>query len=111
LSARGDIGGLVDWALVADSEPHTGVRARRVDTAGTTLVRYEFQPGAAYPRHQHLEEQLVHVLSGSIELDLGGETFALAAGDLVHVAGGVPHGARGGEGGAVFLNVVVPRRL
>lgn len=110
LSTRGHIGGFVDWASVAESEPHAGVRAQRVDTAGMTLVRYVFQPGAAYPRHQHPEEQLVHVLSGTLQLELGGETLALAAGDLVHVAGGVPHGARGGATGAVFLNLVVPRR-
>jgi quercetin dioxygenase-like cupin family protein len=105
-----DNGGLVDWAAVAESEPYADVRARRFDTGQATVVRYEFGPDAVYPWHEHGEEQLVHVLSGAIELELGATTLSLTAGDLVHVPGGVPHGARAREAGAIFLNVVVPRR-
>lgn len=110
MSINADTGGLVDWATVAESEPYAGVRARRLDTGRATVVRYEFGPDAVYPRHEHGEEQLVHVVSGAIELELGATTLSLAAGDLVHVPSGVPHGARAREAGAVFLNVVVPRR-
>jgi quercetin dioxygenase-like cupin family protein len=102
--------GLVRWDDVPETEPYPGIRARRLDTAHATVVRYEFRPGAAYPLHAHHEEQLVQVLDGRIELQVGEATLALAAGDLAHVPGDLPHGARCAGDRAVFLNIAVPRR-
>jgi quercetin dioxygenase-like cupin family protein len=107
----GRVTGLIGWSELPPSQPYDGVQARRFDTEHATVVRYELEPGARYPLHDHPEEQLVQVLTGSIELELGASRLLLVAGDLAHVPGGVRHGARcPGPQGAVFLNIVIPRR-
>jgi quercetin dioxygenase-like cupin family protein len=102
---------MIRWEELPAAEPHAGVRARRFDTQHATVVRYEFDPGARYPLHDHPEEQLVQIVSGQVDLRLGTSTLELGAGDLVHVPGGITHGVhcRGPEP-AVFLNIVMPRR-
>jgi quercetin dioxygenase-like cupin family protein len=104
-------GAAVDWEAVPPVEPYPGVSARRFDTAHATVVRYQLAQGAQYPLHDHPEEQLVHVIEGSVAFSLGDREVVLSASDLVHVPGDVPHGARGlGPGTATFLNIVIPRR-
>jgi quercetin dioxygenase-like cupin family protein len=105
------VAGPVSWDDLPEAEPHPGVHARRFDTEHATVVRYELAPGAEYPLHRHPEEQLVQVLVGNLDFQLGDSTLRLAEGDLVHVAGDVRHGARcRGPDTTVFLNVVIPRR-
>jgi quercetin dioxygenase-like cupin family protein len=100
----------VDWSALEEARPFPGVRARRLDTAGATLVRYEFEPGAGYPEHAHPEEQVVVVLSGEGTFHAGGEAVALRPGGVLTTPGGLPHRAVAGPGGVVFVNIVVPRR-
>ncbi len=48
---------------------------------------------------RHPEDEFVHVMAGSIEVDLGGErTVELAAGDSLYYHGGVPHRWRNPDG-------------
>lgn len=105
------MGGSIDWSAQAAHEPHPGVVARRWDGTAMTVVRYEFGPGAAFPSHSHPEEQLVVVLQGTVEFQLGARTILLGRGDEAFVPGGVPHGARAGPTGAILLNVIAPRRV
>jgi quercetin dioxygenase-like cupin family protein len=74
-------------------------------------VRYVYRAGAVFRRHAHPEEQMSFVLSGRIAFRLGGRTVVAAAGDVLHVPSGVPHGARViGRRTAVTLNVFTPVR-
>ena len=109
----GQAGGprLVEWEELAGSEPYPGVTARRFDAEHASVIRYELAPGASYPIHSHPEEQLVLLLAGEVEFHAAGAAVTLREGDLYHVPGHVPHGARAtGSGTAVFLNIVAPRR-
>jgi mannose-6-phosphate isomerase-like protein (cupin superfamily) len=47
------------------------------------------------PPHAHDFAEAYYILSGSLELNLGGERLVLEAGDFVHVPGGVFHGFKG----------------
>jgi quercetin dioxygenase-like cupin family protein len=90
--------------------PYPGVERESFDSAGATVTRYRFDPGAGFPLHRHDQEQLTMILDGGVTFTAGAEQLALSAGDWSIVPGGVEHGVRAGETGAVFLAVVVPGR-
>jgi quercetin dioxygenase-like cupin family protein len=95
---------------VAVETPFPGVRRESRHTEQATLTRYEFEPGAEFPLHTHREEQITVILSGSVELAVGGELQRLGPGETSVIAANLEHGLRAGPEGATFLAVLVPRR-
>ena len=67
-------------------------------------------PGAMVPPHMHkVEDELIYVVEGQLEVTVGDETFTLRPGDLVKMPRGVPHAIRMAESGpAKTLWTVVP---
>lgn len=58
-------------------------------------ARVEFDPGAAFPRHYHPGEEIIFVLDGSLEYQLGDDApVTLRAGDVLFVPARVIHSAR-----------------
>lgn len=92
------------------AEPYPGIERRVVDADGATVSRYAFQPGARFPQHVHVQEQITIVQSGEVELNVDGTKTILQAGDWSVMPGGVPHGITAGPEGASILATVVPRR-
>ncbi len=93
-----------------EDEPHTGVFRRSVDAAGATVTRYELRPGARFPLHRHLQEQVTLVEAGSVVMTAGEGEQELGPGSWSIVAGGVTHGIVAGPDGARFVAIVVPGR-
>ena len=51
------------------------------------------EPGASpHPPHRHPEEEFLIVASGTGEIECGGKTTKVAAGDIMYCAGDVLHG-------------------
>ncbi len=71
-----------------------GVRMKTLVYGVHTLFT-EFQLGAGHtlPRHAHSQEQTGYLVSGSIRLFIGGDTFDVGPGDSWCIPGGVEHGA------------------
>jgi quercetin dioxygenase-like cupin family protein len=58
-------------------------------------LRVDFAPGASFPRHRHPGEEVIYVLTGTIEYDVDGKPpVTLKAGDVLFVPYGVIHAAR-----------------
>jgi quercetin dioxygenase-like cupin family protein len=57
-------------------------------------ARVDFAPGASFPRHKHPGEEIIYVLSGTIEYELNGKLVTVKAGDVLFVPFGVLHAAR-----------------
>ena len=58
-------------------------------------VRVEFEPGVAFPRHHHPGEEIVNVLTGSLEYQVDGKApVTLEAGDVLFIPAGTVHTAR-----------------
>ena len=57
------------------------------------LVRHRFLKGWKGTSHSHPHEQLVYVVTGSIQFDTKGRTIELRSGDSVIVEGNVEHQA------------------
>jgi quercetin dioxygenase-like cupin family protein len=72
-------------------------------------TRVDFAPGAAAPAHTHNGEEIIYVLSGTLEYRLtGGSPVTLRAGEVLFVPGGVAHEARNvGDGVASELATYV----
>lgn len=101
---------LINWDQIPPRAPRPGIATRRFDSDGMTIVRYEFQPGASFPRHSHPEEQVVIVLRGRVTFTVDGHPLELGPGDICHVGAHVPHGATAGPEPVEFLNLLSPRR-
>ena len=45
------------------------------------------------PEHQHPHEQITHILSGELEMMIGGEKILFTAGSVHVIPSNTPHGA------------------
>ena len=57
-------------------------------------VRVDFEPGYVSPRHTHPGEELVYVIEGVLEYDIGGKVSKVKAGDVLFVPAGTVHAAK-----------------
>jgi quercetin dioxygenase-like cupin family protein len=75
--------------------------------AGFHMRRFSMEPGGGMPRHTNRVEHQQLVLRGRAVIGLGEEVHRVGAGDVVHIAPGVPHWYRAeGDEPFEFLCVV-----
>ncbi len=60
-------------------------------TESTATVYFELEPGDGLGRHTDSAEELLLVLEGSVEAEVGGETAPLAKGEIALVPKMIPH--------------------
>src|SRR5499426_972339 len=57
-------------------------------------VRVDFDPGYVAPMHTHPGEEIIYVIEGTLEYEIGGKVVTVKAGDVLFVPAGTPHTAR-----------------
>jgi len=57
-------------------------------------LRVDFAAGASFPRHKHPGEEIIYVLTGTLEYEVDGKPVTLKAGDVLFVPYGTIHAAR-----------------
>lgn len=72
------------------------------------FVRYE--PHTEAPRHAHAEEQILFVIEGELEVELGDEVRTLGPGEAALIPSNVPHAARTHDGSCLQVDVFHPPR-
>ena len=75
-------------------------------------VRVDFDPGYVSPRHTHPGEEIIYVLEGTLEYEIGGKPpVKVKAGDVLFVPAGTVHSARnvGSTNGAELATYVVEK--
>jgi len=78
----------------------------------TIQARIDFDPGAAFGMHTHPGEEIIYVLSGTLEYEVEGKKpVKLKAGDVLFIPTGVKHAARnvGKDTGAELATYVVEK--
>ena len=65
---------------------------RTAGTEGSAVVYFELQPGDHLARHTDSAEEVVYIVSGTGEAEVGGERAVVTAGDLAVIPAMVPHG-------------------
>jgi len=75
-------------------------------------VRVDFDPGAMFPRHLHPGEEIIYVLKGWLEYQVGGDPpMRLRAGDVLFIPAGVIHTAKNvGDSNAAELSTYVVQK-
>jgi quercetin dioxygenase-like cupin family protein len=58
------------------------------------IAEFRARAGVEVPLHAHPHEQVGYVVSGQVELTIGGDTARCGPGDSYTMPGGVQHGAR-----------------
>jgi quercetin dioxygenase-like cupin family protein len=83
-----------------------------VRTDGAIATFNWIQPGHPEVRpHSHPYDQLALILEGTLELDLDGDRFTVAAGELLYIPAGVPHAGRvAGDQPVLNIDVFAPIR-
>lgn len=84
----------------------TDLQRHDLSTPGREVVqvRVDFDPGYAAPRHTHPGEEIIYVLEGTLEYEIGGKRVTANTGDALFVPAGVVHSARNvGRGNAAEL--------
>jgi quercetin dioxygenase-like cupin family protein len=89
--------GLIDVQM-GDAE-HAALRVnfplnRTAGTAGGAVVYFEIQPGDYLATHTDSPEEILYIVSGSAEAQVGDERGTLSAGDLAVVPAMAPHSLR-----------------
>lgn len=77
---------------------------------GMMLSVANLDPGAVIPDHSHPHEQMGMLISGRLELTIGGEARVLGPGDAWRIPGGVVHRVRALDEPVVALDVFHPVR-
>jgi quercetin dioxygenase-like cupin family protein len=105
-------------ALLASAMALSVVQAQQAGTKRTDLqrhdlsapgrevvqVRVDFEPGYVAPRHTHPGEEIIYVIEGSLEYEIGGKTTKVKSGDVLFVPAGTIHTAKNlGSGNAAEL--------
>jgi quercetin dioxygenase-like cupin family protein len=72
-------------------EAFPGVRARVVHGGAMTLARWDLPAGTKLPPHEHLHEQILHVVSGALQVTVAGRSRRVGPGDTVVIPPRVPH--------------------
>ena len=106
VAARGDI------AQQAGTR-RTDLQRHDLSAAGREMiqVRVDFDPGYAAPRHTHPGEEIIYVLEGTLEYQIGGRSTRVKAGDVLFVPAGTIHSAKniGSGNGAELATYVVEK--
>ena len=74
-------------------------------------VRVDFDPGYVAPRHSHPGEEIIYVIEGTLEYQIGGKPSTVKAGDVLFVPAGTVHSAKniGSGNGAELATYVVEK--
>jgi quercetin dioxygenase-like cupin family protein len=122
---RGTMAAFMTTMLVAGSGSLLPAQPRPEGTTRTDLQRYDlsipgrevlqarvdFAPGSYFPRHRHPGEEVIYVITGSIEYEVDGKWVAVKAGEVLFVPDGVVHAARntGAEPAAELATYVLEK--
>lgn len=99
----------VDTAGLSATEVIKGYSAKTIHTGSMTFVYWTVAAGAQMPLHNHLHEQVAHVLQGEFELTVNGETQTLQPGKVAVIPPYVKHGGRAITD-CLLLDVFLPER-
>src|SRR6185503_20222180 len=74
-------------------------------------VRVDFDPGYVAPMHTHPGEEIIYVIEGTLEYEIGGKKSRVKAGDVLFGPAGTPHTATniGSDNGAELATYVVEK--
>ena len=82
-----------------DSDPSARLRVnfpinRQAGSGDSAVVYFEIAPGERLPRHTDSAEEILYIVEGTAEAEVGDERGVVHAGDLAVIPAMAPHGVR-----------------
>lgn len=71
-----------------------GFKAKMIHTDQLTVMHVRVKAGAALPEHHHPHEQITNIIAGEFEMTVDGVTQICKAGDVIVIAGNIPHSGK-----------------
>jgi quercetin dioxygenase-like cupin family protein len=91
-------------------KPAEGVELRILHGERMTVAFFTLAAGSGVPEHTHDHEQIGTVLSGEMELTIGGEKRVVTSGQAYHIPSQVPHAGACLKGPAEVIEIFAPVR-
>ena len=88
----------------------TELQRRNLSVPGREVVqvRVDLDAGSGFPRHTHPGDEIIYVIEGTWQYEIGGKAVTAKAGDVLFVPAGTIHSARNvGTGNAAELATYV----
>lgn len=82
---------LLRWADIAPEQMNSLTTRQYVVGTNTMLARLVLKKGAHVPVHHHVNEQMSHVVEGSLNFMLEGKVVKVRAGEILCIPPDVPH--------------------
>lgn len=79
---------------IISKEIMPGYHGKLVHSKTMSWAFWDVEKGAMVPEHQHIHEQIMHVVEGSFEFTLKGITKIYKPGDVVIIPSNTPHGGK-----------------
>jgi quercetin dioxygenase-like cupin family protein len=101
----------IDWNEIEWAPVRHGVTRKAFSGEGATVALHCLQPGHEPKPHNHIHEQIVYILSGTVDFHIGEEVVRLGPGCLAVVPSLVMHHAVViGDEPVLNLDVFTPAR-
>ena len=97
LTARTSKLDLVDVWIEEDPKARVRVNFpinRKAGSGDSAVVYFEIAPGERLPRHTDSAEEILYIVEGTAEAEVGDERGVVHAGDLAVIPAMAPHGVR-----------------
>jgi quercetin dioxygenase-like cupin family protein len=78
---------------VQPKELFPGITGYYVHGDNTTFGYIELKKGTMVPLHQHVQEQVTYIVSGQLDMTIGGINYALTPGMVHVIPSNTPHNA------------------
>jgi quercetin dioxygenase-like cupin family protein len=98
------------WEDIPSERVAEGIDRQMVVGNKLMVCRLTFRPNVDTPVHSHPHEQITLVEKGRVRFSIGAETRLAAAGDVLHFAPGMMHGATILDEEVVLIDIFSPIR-
>ncbi|WP_423997911.1 cupin domain-containing protein [Maribacter sp. IgM3_T14_3] len=76
---------------IPSKEIMPGLHGKLVHSENMSMAFWDVEKGAIVPEHDHMNEQIMHVMEGDFEFTLDGTTKVYSPGDIVIIAAHKKH--------------------
>ena len=102
----------IDTSQVTVKEPPPGRKGRYFNSERITLGYYAVTAGASIHEHEHLNEEVWHVIEGELAVTIGGQTRTAGPGSVAIVPPNTTHSVRAlTDGRAIVVDHPLRRSL
>lgn len=80
-----------NWTTVTEERMNPSLTRQVIHTAQMTIAQVNLAKGSVVPTHQHINQQVTMLRSGSLLFEAEGERLVLKPGDVLVIPPDLPH--------------------